>query len=267
MRDFIEYIETSCAKLPDNQITYLYKKQILDEMTERANEITHSGLRDEAVLTDLMVDEYPELEKNYYIWAKAYKKKKLGKTMRLVMALGGVIFFIAMFITYFEISKATGAWNKTWLIIVGGIFAMIIFYVSFLIKRICHMRRLFHPIARILIAGCVMLVTVFTFLFALMMRPVYIAVWPIIIGGVAIMLICDIIFAFATQQKFRTITAFIYMPAIFTMAYIILAAYGVVTWMAGWPIILLGIAADLVFVITIALSNAKYFMYKKEADE
>ena len=79
MRDFIEYIETSCAKLPDNHITYLYKKQILDEMTDRANEVTHSGLKDEKVLADLMADEYPDLESNYYAWAKAYKKKKLAK--------------------------------------------------------------------------------------------------------------------------------------------------------------------------------------------
>ncbi len=267
MRDFIEYIETSCEKLPDNHITYLYKRQILDEMTERANEVTRSGLRDEKVLADLMADEYPELEKNYYVWAKAYKKKKLGKTMRLVMALGGLVFFIAMFITYFEVSKATGAWDKTWLIIVGGIFSMIIFYISFLIKRICNMRRIFHPIARFLIAGCVMLFTVFMFLFALMMRPIDIAVWPILMIGVALMLICDIIFAFATKQKFRTITAFVYMPAIFTMLYIILAAYNVVSWIAGWPIILLGIVVDLLLIIAIALSNAKYFMYKKEADE
>ena len=56
MRDFIEYIETSCAKLPDNHLTYLYKKHILDEMTDRANEVTHSGLKDEKVLADLMTD-------------------------------------------------------------------------------------------------------------------------------------------------------------------------------------------------------------------
>ena len=66
MKDFIEYIETSCAKLPDNHITYLYKKQILDEMTDRANEVTHSGLKDEKVLADLMADEYPNLDGNYY---------------------------------------------------------------------------------------------------------------------------------------------------------------------------------------------------------
>ena len=266
MKSFIDYIETSCAKLPDNHVTYLYKKQILDEMTDRANEVTHSGLKDEKVIADLMADEYPNLEGNYKAWAKAYRKKKLAKTMRLVMGVGGVLFFILMFITYFEVSKATGDWKRSWLIIVGGIFAMIIFYTSFGIKRICKMRRIFHPIARLLIAGCVILFTVFMFLFWLMMVPELI-VWPILMVGIILAFITDIIFAFATKQKFRTVTAMVYMPLIFTMLYIILSAYNVIGWFTGWPVILLGLVVDLVAILLIALGNAKYFMYKKEDEE
>lgn len=265
MRDFIEYIETSCAKLPDNHITYLYKKQILDEMTDRANEVTHSGLKDEKVLADLMADEYPNLEGNYGAWAKAYRKEKLAKTMRLVMGIGGVIFFILMFIVYFEVSKATRAWDKTWLIIVGGIFAMIIFYTSFGIKRICRMRRIFHPIARVLLFGCVILFTVFMFLFWLMMIP-ELVVWPILMAGIILAFITDIIFAFATKQKFRTVTAMVYMPIIFTMLYIILSAYNVIGWFTGWPLILLGLVVDLIAILVIALANAKYFTYKREEE-
>ncbi len=265
MRDFIEYIEASCVKLPDNHITYLYKKYILDEMTDRANEVTHAGLRDERVLADLMADEYPDLERNYYAWAKEYKKKQRAKKMRLTFGVGGLIFFILMFVVYFEVSKATGAWDKTWLIIVGGIFAMIIFYLSFVIKRICKMRRIFHPIARALIAGCVMLFTVFMFLFWLMMVP-ELVVWPILMVGIILVFVADIIFAFATRQKFRTVTAMAYTFPIFTMAYIILSAYNVINWLTGWPIILLGFVVDLVAILFIALSNAKYFTYKKEEE-
>ncbi len=266
MKDFIEYIESSCQELPNNQIAYLFKKHILDEMTERANEVTHAGLKDEKVLADLMADEYPDLKAQYAVWSKEYKKKKLAKTLRLVMGVGGVIFFIAMFIAYFKVSEVTGAWDKTWLIIVGGIFAMIIFYTSFLIKRICRMRRVFHPIARVLIAGCVMLFTVFAFLFWLMMIP-ELVFWPILPGGVALMLLADIAFAFATKQKFRTVSTFIYLPIISTMLYIILAAYGIIGWISGWPVILLGLLADLIGIICIAIGNAKYFMYKREDEE
>lgn len=204
MKDFIEYIEASCAGLPNNQITYLFKKKILDEMTDRANEITHAGLKNEKVLADLMADEYPNLPEQYRVWAKEYKKKKLAGTRRLVMGIGGVIFFIAMFIAYFGVSDLTGAWRET---------------------------------------------------------------WPIIMAGLILMFVADIIFAFVTRQKFRTVTTFVYMPVISTMLYIILAAYGIIGWGTGWPVILLGLLADLIGIICIAIGNAKYFMYKKEDDE
>ena len=67
MKDFIEYIESSCSGIADTPTLYRYKKKILDEITERANEITHSGLKDEAVLCDLIKDEYPDLQEPYGI--------------------------------------------------------------------------------------------------------------------------------------------------------------------------------------------------------
>ena len=163
MKDFIEYIETSCAKLPDNHLTYLYKKHILDEMTDRANEVTHSGLKDEKVLADLMADEYPNLDGNYYVWAKEYKKKQHSKKMRLIYSVGGVLVFFISLILFFVVGEngtftyygynddvlglhTVSAYRNAWLIILGAIFGIIIFCLSFGIKRICKMRRVFHPI-------------------------------------------------------------------------------------------------------------------------
>lgn len=266
MKNFIEYIEESCKNIKDTQLSYKYKKKLLDEMTERANEITHAGLRDERVLADLIADEYPDIEKNYYIYEKAEKKKARAKLLRTIFAVGGVLFFIAMFIAYFSISKSTGEWGKTWLIIVGGIFAMVIFYTSFLIKRLFHWHRFLHPIARILVVGCVMLISVFAFLFVLMMFSLEVS-WPIIILGVLLSFVADLVLAFTTKQKFRTVSLFIYMPAIFTMLYIVLAGFGVITWFGGWPLIFVGVAVDLIIALAIAASNAKYFMYKQEDEE
>ena len=266
MRNFIEYIEDSCKNITDTQIAYKYKKNLLDEMTERANEMTHAGIRDEKVLADLIATEYPDIEKNYYIYEKAEKKKARAKLLRTIFTVGGVLFFIAIFVAYFSVSNATKDWGKTWLIIVGGLFSMIIFYTSFLIKRLYHWHSFLHPVARILIAGCVMLASVFSFLFVLMMFDPGIS-WIIIILGIMATLIADLIFAFVAKQKFRTIFLFAYMPIIATMLYIVLAGAKVVTWVAGWPIIFLGLAVDLIIALTIAASNAKYFMYKQEDEE
>ena len=266
MKNFIEYIEDSCKNIKDSQISYKYKKRLLNEMIERANEVTAAGLRDEKVLADLMADEFPDIEKNYYIYEKEEKKKARASLLRKIFAIGGVLFFIAIFVTYFSVSNKTGAWDKSWLIIVGGIFSMIIFYTSFLIKRLYHWHRFLHPLARFLIAGCIMLFTVFVFLFVLMIvQPV--ASWPIVILGILVGFIADLVFAFVTKQKFRTISLFVYMPAMFTMLYIILVGFGAITWAAGWPLIFLGLAVDLIIALTIIASNAKYFMYKQEDEE
>ncbi len=285
MKDFIEYIETSCAKLPDNRMAYLYKKHILDEMIDRANEVTHSGLKDEKVLADLMADEYPNLEGNYKGWVKEYKKQKLEKTMRVAMGVGSVVAFILSLILFFVIGEnatftyygynddvlglhTVSAYRNSWLIIVGVVFAIIILYAGYGIKRICNMRRVFHPIARALIVLCVMIVMVFAFLCALMLstNPLETKMWPIVIAGIVLALVVDIFFAFLTKQKFRTITTMVYLPIISTMLYVILDAYGLAGSFGGL-IVVSGFIADAVYALSIIASNAKYFMYKKEDDE
>ena len=262
MKKYIDYIETSCSKLKDDHMTYLYKKHILDRMTARANEITSAGLTDESVLTDLLADEFGDLEAGYNDFLETGKKKRRRKLINI----GSLVSFVLLLVSYFVVSDLTGAWGKTWLIIVGGVFALVIFYLSFAIRKLCTMRRIFHPIARVLIFGCVMLVTVFAFLFLLIMFPA-LTTWPILTGGVIIALAADLVFAYTTKQKFRTISFFVYMPIIASMLYILLAAYGIITWAAGWPIILLGVVADIAYIISIVMSNMKYFMYKQEVEE
>ncbi len=266
MNNFIEYIESSCKGLKDNHMSYLYKKKIYDEITERANQLTKAGLKDEKVLADLISDEYPDLEGGFRAFEKEEKKKRRGKLMRVAVPVGSLIYLIMMFITYFSVSSATDAWSKTWLIIVGGIFALVIFLLSLGIKKLCSIGKIFYIGARVLIAGCVMIFMTFVFLFLLMMLP-DVTVWPILPVGVALMLISDLAFAFVTKQKFRTISLMVYLPAIATMSYIVLAAYGVVSWAGGWMIILLGILADLIYVFSVIMSNVKYFAYKGEEVE
>ncbi len=266
MKSFIEYIEESCKNIKDTKTSYKYKKQLLDQMTERANEVTAAGLRDEKVLADLMADEFPDIEKNYYLFEKEEKKKARASLLRKIFAIGGVVYFIAIFLTYFSVSKSTGEWGKTWLIIVGGIFSMIIFYTFFIIKRLYHWHRFLHPIARALIAGCIMLISIFVFLYVLMMvNPGY--SWIFVILGILTCFIGDLIFAFATKQKFRTISLFAYMPAIFTMLYIVLAGAGVISWLTGWTLIFVGLLIDGIIAIAIVGHNAKYFMYRQEDAE
>ena len=263
MKRFIEHIENSCKNLADNQSTFRYKKMVLDKMTQRADEIVGAGLTDEKVLTDLMTEEFCDLEAGYEKHEKLKRRKKL---LKVGLPVGSLVFIIMIIIAFFAVSSATGAWNKAWLIIVGGVFAVVIMWLIIAIAKLCTMRRVFHPIARVLIAGCALMFAVFMFLLFLIMMP-QLLVWPILPAGVIIALLADLAFAFVTKQKLRTISLFVYMPTISTMLYIILSAYRFVTWSAGWPIIFIGLAIDVAYIIYIIASNMKYFTYKQEVEE
>ena len=264
MNRFIEHIEESCKNLADNQSTFHYKKMILDKMTAKADELTRTGLKDEKVLAELVANDFGNLEEGY---AEYEKKKKRKKLLKVGLPVGSLVFLIMILITYFVVSATTDAWNKTWLIIVGGVFTILVFCLTLVIVKLCSMRRVFHPIARVLIVSCTIILTVFTFLLLHITMPSEFLVWPTLPAGIIVALIGDIIFAFTTKQKLRTISFFVYMPVMTTMLYIILSAYKVVSWGAGWPVILLGLLIDVAYIICIIISNMKYFTYKQEVAE
>ena len=108
MKKYIDYIETSCSKLKDDHMTYLYKKHILDRMTARANEITSAGLTDESVLTDLLADEFGDLEAGYNDFLETGKKKRRRKLINI----GSLVSFVLLLVSYFVVSDLTGAWGK-----------------------------------------------------------------------------------------------------------------------------------------------------------
>lgn len=267
MNTFIEYIEKSCKSLGDSRMTYLYKRSLLDKMEEREREIIRAGMKDSKVIADLVADEFGDLAKGFDAFVKQQKKKKRAQIMKYALPVGGLISLIIIFVCYFAVSKSTGAWDKSWLIIVGGIFALIIFYFSIAIKKLSTMRRIFHPVARALIAGCVMLASVFTFLSALMAAEDRIITWPVVLAGIVVMLLADLAFAYITKQKFRTISFFVYMPVITTMLYVILASYNIITWIGGWPVILAGLGVDVIYILAVLAWNMKYFVYRQEVEE
>ena len=52
MADFIDYLEAAFNGEKDDGTLYRFKRQTLEKMNERANEVTHTGLRDNKVLYD-----------------------------------------------------------------------------------------------------------------------------------------------------------------------------------------------------------------------
>lgn len=265
MKTFVDYIEDSCAGLKDDKILYSYKRMIYEEITERANEITASGLKDERVLDDLIRDEYPNLKDNYKSYYAAKTKELRAKKARKMIAIGSVFYAVMVIVVYLGISFMTQNWAASWLIIIGGYFSLIIFLLSFAIKKLCTMKRIFHPIARILTAICVMMATVFVFLFALAHFHMAKA-WTIVLMGIMAMFIADAVFATVTKQKLVVINYFLYIPAVFAMLYIVLGAFAVIPWNIGWLLVIFGLILDAVIMMSIVAENSRYTYHSEEDD-
>ncbi len=265
LKVFIDHIEDALQGYKYSEILYQYKRGLLDEMNDRACDVKNAGLDDDKVIADLIRSEYPNIRDGYEKYYKAEKKRRREAIEHKLLMIGTpvlILFSIALFIV---LGVLTDAWRELWLIIVGTTFTMLILDMLAGIRKILRLKRIFHPMARLLTAGCIMLVAVFTYLFC----GVHISwteTWPIVPAGVIALLLGDLAFAFATHQKFSMINVFIYIPSICAMLYVILAANSFVSWEKGWVLVFLGILVDACIGIAILLDNAR-FRYKQEVED
>ncbi|MBR3815904.1 MAG: hypothetical protein IKJ27_04180 [Clostridia bacterium] len=123
---FTDYAEKALKKLPNTKSAYLYKQEVIARMTERANELVKSGLSDNKVINELIIDEFSNIEKEYYVRLKNKNKKKKAQNKGTLAALGIIGYILILVGAFLGVSFVTGAWNKTWLIIVVGILGAVI---------------------------------------------------------------------------------------------------------------------------------------------
>ncbi|MCR4925818.1 MAG: hypothetical protein K5917_05975 [Clostridiales bacterium] len=265
MESFIEYIEKSLPDQPGNKTLYNYKKQLLDKMTDRANEITHSGLKDEKVLNDLIISEFPDLNEDFNKYNIAETKESKRRHRIRNNIIGSFLYIISLIILYLSISFLTGAWKYTWLFILGGLIGYISYLLHFAIHKISSLRRIFHPFARILLAFIVMLVTTFIFLCYGMIFTWHNS-WLIYILGVIGIYVADAAYSKITKQKLFIINCLIYIPAAMPMIYVLLGTLNIISWHPGWLLMPLSVLIDIFIILIRLLINSKY-AYKQEVED
>ncbi len=265
LKIFIDKIEDACKDVKYSEILYNYKRNLLDEMNDRACDVQQAGLKDDKVVADLILSEYPDIRGDFNRYYAKEKQRKKESIQHKLLLIGTPLLILLAVAIYIIQGILFDTWSGNWLIIVGTVFAMCILCALAAIRKILRLKKLFHPIARLLVAGSVMLLAVFIFLWC-GVEIGWGATWPIVPGGVIALLVGDLIFAFATHQKFTMINVFIYIPAIFTMLYIIFAALDILSWGTGWALIFVGLALDAVIGLSVLLENAK-FKYRQEVED
>lgn len=255
MERFFQYVEQALPDRGANDTLYKFKRKTVDEMFARANELTARGLKDENVINDLIIDEYGDVVEQYKQYENEKRKKQFRKRFLLANIIGSVAYVLVLLILFFGISFSTHAWGQTWVIMVDGILLLIAYLLALGVNRVMDMRRMFHFIARILLAIDIVVVSVALFIFsmAILHQPYS---WVIVFGGLFSMFLCDAVFATVTKQRLAIINWMIYIPAMGAMLYVILGALSLVSWSTGWLIILFAVVIDLI-VALIAIFNNK----------
>lgn len=264
MQSFIDYIESTFQGTADDGTLYRYKRQLLESMTERANEVTHAGLTNPQVLNDLIISEYPDLIGGYQKFRKADRKKRRNKWMTRFMIFGTVAVSLILVISFLAIGFLTDVWSPTWLIVADGFLLWAVFLLSEGVHRITELRRLFHPIARVMLALAVMCGTTSVFLFALSALH-FSKAWVIFPLGVICIYVADLAYAAYTKQKLRIINYLIYIVAASPMVYVFLGGLHIIPWSPGWLIVPLAVLVDVLIIICVAANNSKY-KYKPEVE-
>ncbi|MBQ7117040.1 MAG: hypothetical protein IJN88_02390 [Clostridia bacterium] len=262
MNNFLEYIDKSFENMKETESLYRYKQKLIAEMTERANELVAAGLKDDKIICAIIMDEYPDLAGKYK--AAAGQKKEISRRKRTgsLMALGTFGGIFATVCIYLAVSFLTGAWSKTWMLLLGGIFAVLVILFISASGRATKKSGKFGITSRFLCVAAVLLIAVYMFLFTTVIVPVQ-GNWIIFILAVPFAMIFDMLLTFKFNKKTGIFSVLLYLPVIFTLFYVVLGIAKAIPWHPGWLLILFGILVDFIVVGVRLISGTKV---KEEED-
>ena len=248
MDNVTAYLESSLAGLPASEALSQYKLEMTDVLSDRADELTHSGLRDQKVLMDLLKSEFPDLRADFET-AQAQRKarekqaRREGHSKRMEIACTA-LYFSAVLLLYLTVSFLTRRWSLTWLLPAAGATLWLEWLLFLRMEKLTAGRHVYHPTTRVFPAVGVLLLSVFAFLCCAFLFQIYRS-WLLLLWGVIVMLIADAIFGVALKEKLMIINILVY----------------ILPWTPGWVLIPAALLLDL------AIVGVRLLRHKKEENE
>lgn len=262
MKKVMDYINDSFSAIPDSRSAYKFKQKLIDEVTERANEITHAGIKDENVIEDLIISEHPDIKTEFENAEEEYKHKKRVKQSLLMNVIGSCIYLLLVVVIFLLVSFISGLWNKTWLILINGLSLYVAYLCIFFIVNFKYKPLLIRELTRILLYLCV-------FAFALPIFTTFQVIfsvpnsWLVFIAAVMVGFIADSIYVGKIGDRFASLFQILYITPFFTMIYIILSVLRIIDWHPGW----LMIPASLIFVLLAVYLRLRIYYRDKELNQ
>ena len=265
MKDMALHVEDALKNVPYDDVLLKFERELIEEWKQTRERVEKAGLSDEDVMFDLFLSAHPDLHAEYAAYRASELKKRREKKRHVFLVRATPVYYILMVAVYLAVSFLTHNWRQSWLIIIGFVTAWVDTVGVLLVFEIASKRRLFHPIARIILGLSVMMTTVLVYLVGLMLFEIP-RFWVVFPAGVFLMYCVDAVFAKRTGQKLRIINYLVYVPAAAPMVYVVLAGLYLIPWHPGWLIVPLSVVIDVLIIVGKAIENGKY-RYRPDGEE
>lgn len=250
---FKAFLLKKFATIAPTESAVKYRKQLLVDLMDRAQELKIKGIVDEDLIFAMSIESLGNLDDKLQMFE--HRDIKTKKTLRKISQ--AFIIALAMVsilaITYVVIGMVSSIWHPTWLLIVGGVFAGLIVIISFVGSKLVKSKRFI--LFRITIAISEILAFVFLFLvFQLVFGSTFsIALfskysWMTFLVMVIFVLGVDTTLSFGFKSKIRFVNLPIFIEVFGTLLYVMV---GIIFkngefWSKGWLLCLLGVITAIV---------------------
>ncbi len=260
---FKRFLEREFRAISPTLAAMEYRQQMLEQMMARAQELRIKGITDDELIYDMVIDELGDLRSKLVAFENNNAREKKGGIRKSTLIIALVIGAIALLTcAYLVTSFALGnAWGKTWLIMVGGVFAGIVGAALFISVKAFAKEKVL--IARACIAVSIVLVSVFVFLLLQILFALPYS-WFVFLVMVIVMLALDTFIAMFSGNKLRFIELGVFMEVFCVLLYVILGITGLMPWHPGWLLCLLGVLGIVVEIIVLI---ARYNSRKKAEEK
>ena len=263
---FKRYLEREFKAIKPTQAAMEYREEMLTDLLEKEQDLRIKGMTDDELIYDMCIDSLGDVRQKLIDFENRNVKVKNTKRKVLIGIAIAIFSVLVLVSAYLVVSFAVpNAWAKSWLILVGGIFAGIggiAIYLSVLFAK----KKKYLPI-RALVAVCIVLLSVFVFL-VLQILFGFNKSWLTFLVMVVFILGVDAVISDITGSKLRYVSYMIFIEVFAIMLYLILGlTMGL--WHPEWIIIIAGLVADALFITIVAVvkNKKKKALEQKESDE
>lgn len=241
---FNHYLEELFSQYVDSPELRELKDKFFEALVNKSAQLKERGIEDENEIYRKSIASLGDVTEEL----KGFEKKKPIK--KTVAEIATVLFGFASAIVclvaiYLGVSFGVGGiWDKSWLILVGGILASICVLLFIYIIKSANKRPITTRLSALVI---IVLTCVIAFLLLQILTDVPKA-WIIFLLMVILLLATESLLLYVMKSPIAFVVLIISIPFIFALIYVILSLIEITTWHPYWLIILGGVVVDLVLI-------------------